>query len=107
MLKEPVIGHYIYTVYKKMISYFHAAGHLPYAKAARLYLQQIVALKQTMPVDEYAQFTEQGYFTIRRLDPFWSGNFSDQTIEQFLMRTIETAGVMTSGRGITNSTLTT
>jgi hypothetical protein len=68
-----------------MLPHFHAAGHLPYAKSARLYLQQMEALEQTMPVDEYRLFTEEGYFTIRRADSFWGGNVSDQTIEQFLM----------------------
>ena len=91
---------------KKKILHFDAAGHLPYAKAARLYLQQIVALKHTKPVDDYTQFTERGYFTIRRLDAFWSGIFQTK-VEQFLMRMPKTTGGMTRGRGITNSILTT
>ena len=89
-----------------MIPHFHAAGHLPYAKAARLYLQQMEALEQTMPAYEYYLLTDKGYFTIRRRDDFWSGNFSDQTIEQVLMRMLKTSGGMTHGRGITDSTLT-
>ncbi|XP_014681447.1 PREDICTED: uncharacterized protein LOC106821245 [Priapulus caudatus] len=89
-----------------MIPHIHAAGHLPYAKSARLYLQQMDELEKTMPTDEYSLFTEKGYFTIRRRDSFWSGNFSDQTIEQFLMRSLKASGRMTHGRGITDSTLT-
>ena len=89
-----------------MIPHFHAAGHLPYAKSARLYLQQMEALEQTMPANEYTLFTEKGYVTIRRADSFWSGNLSDQTIEQFLIRMLKTSGGMTHGRGITNRTLT-
>ena len=58
-----------------------------------------------MPEKEYKQFTEDGYFTIRRSHRFWSGIFSDQTIEQFLMRLLKTSGGMTRGRGITDSTL--
>jgi len=91
---------------RQMIPHFHAAGHLHYAKSARLYLQQMEALEQTMPADEYRLFTEKGYFTIRRLDSFWGGNFTDQTIEQFLMRMLKTSGGMTHGRGITDSSLT-
>ena len=64
------------------------------------------ALEQIMPIAEYKLFTEKGYFTIRRQDSFWGGNFSDQTIEQFLMRMLKTSGGMTHGRGITDSTLT-
>ena len=90
---------------REMIPHFHAAGHLPYAKSARLYLQQMEALEHTMPGNEYAIFTEKGYFTIRRSDSFWGGNFSDQTIEQFLMRQLKTSGGLTHGRGITDSTL--
>ena len=95
---------HLYCV-REMIPHFHAAGHLHYAKSARLYLQQMDALEKTMPVDEYKLFTEKGYFTIRRLESFWGGNFTDQTIEQFLMRTLKTSGGMTHGRGIKDSTL--
>ena len=45
------------------------------------------------------------YFTIRRTERFWGGNFSDQTIEQGLMRLLKTSGGMTHGRGITDSSL--
>jgi hypothetical protein len=34
---------------REIIPHFHAAGHLPYAKSARLYLQKMEALEQTMP----------------------------------------------------------
>ena len=90
---------------KEMLPYFHAAGHLAYAKSAQLYIQQMMELPQTMPATDYKQFTENGYFTIRRFNRFWDGVFSDQTIEQFLMRMFQTAGGMTHGRGITESTL--
>lgn len=89
-----------------MIPHFHAAGHLPYAKSARLYLQQMNSIEDVMPPEEYTLFSDKGYFTIRRASEFWSGNFSDQTIEQYLMRMLKTSGGMTHGRGITDSTLT-
>ena len=91
---------------REMIPHFHAAGHLNYAKSARLYLQQMERLDETIPDEEYRLFTEKGYFTIRRCDSFWGGNFSDQTIEQFLMKSLKCSGGMTHGRGITDSTLT-
>lgn len=91
---------------QEMIPHFHAAGHLPYAKSGRLYLQQMNSIAQVMPPEEYTLFSAKGYFTIRRANEFWSGNFSDQTIEQFLMRMLKTSGGMTHGRGITDSTLT-
>ena len=90
---------------KQMLPYFHAAGHLAYAKSAHLYIQQMMELHNVMPEKEYKQFTEDGYFTIRRSNRFWSGIFSDQTIEQFLMRLLKTSGGVTRGRGITDSTL--
>src|SRR6218665_831800 len=64
------------------------------------------SLASTMSVNEYSQFTDKGYFTVRRTDRFWSGNFTDQTIEQDLMRLFKSSGGMTRGRGITDSTLT-
>jgi len=51
---------------RDMIPHFHAAGHLPYAKSARLYLQQMASLKHTMPAEEFTLFSDHGYFTIRR-----------------------------------------
>ena len=66
---------------QEMIPHFHAAGHLPYAKSARLYLQQMNSIQQVMPPEEYTLFSSKGYFTLRRVNKFWSGNFSDQTIE--------------------------
>ena len=69
----------------------------PYAKSSRLYLQQMEDLEKSMPTEEYTLFAEKGYFTIHRCDSFWSGNFSDQTIEQCLMRTLKTSGGLFTG----------
>ena len=66
----------------------------------------MIELHNIMPEMEYDQFTEQGYFAIRRSDKVWGGVFSDQTIEQFLMRLLKTSCGMTWGRGITDGTLT-
>ena len=69
----------------KMIPMFHAAGHFAYAKAAQLYLQQMKSLQNIMTLPAYEKFAEKAYFATRRSNNFWSGNFSDQTIEQELM----------------------
>ena len=59
-----------------------------------------------MHFEEYILFSEKGYFTIRRPSEYWFGNFSDQTIEQYLMIMLKSNGGMIRGRGITDSTLT-
>ena len=62
-------------------------------------------LSKKMSTDQFEQFTTSGYFTIRRSEHFWGGNFTDQTIEQELMRFLKTSGGMTQGSGITDSSL--
>ena len=64
-----------------MILLFHAAGHLAHAKFSRLYLDQIKGLEGMMSEEQFYNYTKRGFFTIRRTEKFWSGNFSDQTIE--------------------------
>ena len=91
---------------KKMIPYFHAAGHLAYAKSARLYLQQMETLESKMSGTEHKLFTKGGYFTVRKEDRLWRGNFTDQTTEQDPMRMFKSSGGMTRGCGITESTPT-
>lgn len=94
---------HLYTVHK-MLPFFHAAGHFLYAKSAHLYLQDMMALQDRMDKCEYDMFTK-GSFTIRRSDKFWSGLWSDLTIEQKLMRSMKTYGGLTQGRGISDSVL--
>lgn len=43
-----------------MVPLFHAAGHLPYKKAAQLYLQDMKELKNKINLKEYNKFTTQG-----------------------------------------------
>lgn len=74
------------------IPFFHAAGHFNYAKSTRLYLQRMRSLKEKMDPEEFKKFTDGGYFTSRRTNIFWSGIFSDQTIEQTLMRALSVEG---------------
>lgn len=61
-------------------------------------------LESQMDIDEYHKFVNDGYFTIRRTDKFWSGSWSDMVIEQTLMRGIKVVDSLT-GRGFTDSVL--
>jgi hypothetical protein len=87
-----------------MIPAFHAAGHLAYARSARRYIDAMRMLPQVMDRDQFQKLTTEGYFTVRRSDKLWSGNFTDQIIEQELMRMIKAPGGLAHGRGITLST---
>lgn len=90
---------------QKMLPFFHAAGHFFYAKCAQLYLQDMLELERKMDPLEYDKFTKKGYFTIRRTNKFWSGIWSDMTIEQVLMKSMKSYGGLTRGRGMTDSVL--
>lgn len=54
-------------------------------------------LPDKLPHSILRKFTENGYFTIRRTDKFWSGVWSDMTIEQTLMRSMKATGGLTHG----------
>lgn len=60
----------------------------------------MLRLKDEIDPHEFQQITRDGYFTIRRKDIFWSGIWSDMTIEQVLMRAIKSSGGPTHGRGM-------
>ena len=64
-----------------MIPYLHAAGHLHYARSAQLYLREMLNLANSMAPDEYDRFTSRGFFTVRRSDKRWCGEWTDMTIE--------------------------
>lgn len=91
---------------KKMLPYFHASGHFLYAKSAQLYLQDMLKLETMMSDIEYQRFVTDGFFTVRRTSKFWSGIWSDMTIEQVLMRSMHSQGGLTHGRGFSDSVLT-
>ena len=63
------------------------------------------SLKDKIHEDDYTLFSNCGYFTIRRKDHFFSGNFSDIVIEQDLTRLFKCSGGTIRGRGITDSTI--
>ncbi|KAK3932952.1 Elongation factor 4, partial [Frankliniella fusca] len=86
----------------KMLPFFHASGHLNYAKGAHLYLQQMNSLETLMSPLEFEKFTSKGFFTIRRTEKFWSGTWSDMIIEQVLMKWMKSVGGLTRGRGVSD-----
>lgn len=90
---------------KSMLPYFHASGHLNYAKTGHIYLQRMLSLSESLPKEELDQFVGKSYFTIKRTDKFWSGTWSDMIIEQFLMRSMKSTGGLTHGRGLSSPTL--
>lgn len=90
---------------KKMLPLFHAAGHMSYARYAHLYIQQMENLHTKLPAEEFKKFTEQGFFTIRRTEKFWSGVWTDLVIEQDLMRVLKSSGGLTRGRGLNDCSL--
>ena len=71
---------------RKMLPFFHAWGHLHYAKSAHLYHREMCSLHDVMDMNEFQAYTEKGFFTIRCSDRFWSSVWSDMTIEQVLKR---------------------
>lgn len=85
-----------------MLPFFHTTGHFSYAKSAHVYLEDMKALEKHMSESEYKKFTTEGYWTIRRSDKFFSGIFTDQTIEQTLMRLLKFEGGLFR-RGVTES----
>ena len=70
-----------------------------------IYIQQLNELKNEIPANLYELYTKKGCFTDRRKNYFWSGNFTDQTIEQDLMPLIKSAGGLTPGRHISEGTI--
>ncbi|KAJ8666635.1 hypothetical protein QAD02_008297 [Eretmocerus hayati] len=92
---------HLLTIYETL-PYFHASGHIHYAKYAHIYLQEMIHLRDAMKnigaEAEYLKFVEQSFFTIRRSDKFWCGVWSDMTIEQVLMRYLwNLGGIITRG----------
>ena len=72
-----------------MLPFLAAAGHNNYTKSCRLYLQDC---QRSMCQCLKQQFNN-GLFTIRRNSAmFWSGTWTDMTIEQCLMRSGKTSG---------------
>ncbi|KAL8625949.1 hypothetical protein ACOMHN_012541 [Nucella lapillus] len=80
-----------------MLPFFAAAGNHNYAKSARLYLQQMMALKDTHP--KVYQDYQEGHHVFQRSERYWAGLSQDLVIEQVLMRSLKTSGGRTQGTG--------
>ena len=79
-----------------MLNLFAATGHSNYSESGRLYLQMMKELPKTFP-DLYEQFTHNGHHTVRWSNRFWSGIWTDLSIEQALMHSLKTRGGLTRG----------
>jgi len=82
---------------RNMLPYFHSTGRYLYAKCAHLYLQDMLKL------DNATREIISKYFTILRTNKFWSGVWSDMTIEQTLMRSIKSVGGLIHGQTMTEN----
>lgn len=76
---------------ESMIPFFHVSGYFNYAKSAHIDIQQMKNLKNLMDPEEYKKYVD-GFWTARRTNKFFSGIFTDQTIEQTLMRLLSVDG---------------
>ena len=63
-------------------------------------------LPSTFP-DLHSKFSRDGYHVVRPSDRFWSGHWTDLTIEQVLMRSLKTRGGLTRGRGMSENVMLT
>ncbi|XP_050518957.1 uncharacterized protein LOC126893059 [Diabrotica virgifera virgifera] len=87
-----------------MLPYFHASGHLPYAKSAHLYLQDMLQLNEVMDPSIYQRFRE-GFFIVRRSDKLCCGTSTDMIIEQSMMKSMKTHGGISRGRSTKESVI--
>lgn len=93
-------------IIRKMLPFFFACGHFNYARSVIIYLQDMLLLKDPMDKEEYKNFTESGFFTIRRTNKFFCGTFSDMIIEQEFMRNLKDPhGGLTHGRTVTDESI--
>ena len=81
-----------------MLPYLAAAGHNNYTKSARLYLQEMLKLKDAHP-DVYENFCK-GNHVSQRSNRFWAGLSTDLVIEQVLMRSLKSIGNLARGFGM-------
>lgn len=86
---------------RKMIPFFITAGHFNYVKNSYIYLQDMYTISTKLNRENYHSYTDKGYFTLRRSQQFYSGIWSDMTIEQTYMRNIHSREGLTHGRGVT------
>ena len=80
-----------------MVNRFAAAGHIHYAKKARLYLQNLPIFHPWL----YEQFSLNKLFLVRRSDQYWADLWTDLTIENISMRSNKNRGGLTSRHEMT------
>ena len=88
---------HLHTV-QKMVNLFASSEHINYAKFSRIYVQQMF----TLPNEKtclYQPFID-GKHRVRRSSSYGSGLWSDLVIEQTLMRSLNSSGVLTRSRGL-------
>ena len=83
----------------EMLPYLAASGHSLYAKSAIIYFSSMANLPNDHPV-VHQHFVE-GPHVARRSGCAWAGLSTDLMIEQMLMRSMKTSGVLTRARGMT------
>lgn len=76
---------------RQMLPYYAAAGHNNYLKSARIYLQNMLNLKETHP--NIDKMFHSGLHVIRRSDRYWAGLSADLVIEQEFMRAMKASGI--------------
>lgn len=91
---------YLYAS-ESMLNLFAATGHFHYAKACRIYVQQMRALSSEQP--DLLEHFVNGKQSIRRSDRLWASLSSDHVIEQTLMKSVKGRGGLTHGRGMHDS----
>ena len=56
---------------KHYLPYLHSAGHFNYARATRLYVQQMEELAKKMTKETYDLYVVKGYYSVRRKNIFF------------------------------------
>lgn len=72
-------------------------------RIVHLYVKDMENLPSKMTPEDYTKFVTSGYFLVQRSDRFWSGVWSDMTIETTLMQAFHSRGGVTQGRGVADS----
>lgn len=58
----------------------------------------MMTLKDKMDPAEFKKFVEESFFTIKRTDKFFTGTWTDQVVEQDVMRPIKVSGGLQNGK---------
>ena len=78
-------------------------GTLPLDTLQHAHIVEEIAQQLVQGKDAMRDNFGEGYRVIRGIDRYWVGLSVDMIIEQVLMRSLKTTGVLTRGSGITES----